>query len=186
MVNYDAGAAEKPTFTIETDDDGDGNWIIAHTEITTEPTDVQTWVEQSGTFDNLIARQVRIKFYKLGGTNSLQTNLNQLMFVDDVSLNYAGVITIATDDTSLDDLTIDGSTVTGFTPSGATYDVELSHGTTDVPTVAATLYNTNGSSVITAATSLPGTTSIVITAEDGVTQSTVSINFTVQTLTAGQ
>jgi len=186
VVDYDAGAAEKPTFTIETDDDDDDDWTVVQTTITTEPTIAQTWVQQSGTFDNPIERQVRIKFYKLGGTTAAQTNLNQLMFVDDVSLNYAGAITTTTDDTTLADLTINGSTVAGFTRSGTTYDVELTPGTTDVPTVAATLYNTNGSSVITAATSLPGTTTIVITAEDGATQRTVSINFTVQTLTPGQ
>ena len=186
VVDYDAGAAEKPTFTIETDDDQDGTWTVVQTTITTEPTTTNTWVQQTGTFDNPIERQVRIKFYKLGGTTAAQTNLNQLMFVDDVSLNYAGAITTTTDDTTLADLTIDGSTVTGFTPSGTTYAVELAPGTTVVPTVAATLYNTNGSSVITAATSLPGTTTIVITAEDGATQRTVSINFTVQALTAGQ
>ena len=73
-------------------------------------------------------------------------------------------------------MTINGSTVTGFTPSGTTYDVELPEGSA-VPAVAATLNNTNGSNVITAATSIPGTTSIVITAEDGTTKRTVYINF---------
>jgi len=95
-VDYDAGAAEKPTFTIETDDDQDGTWTVVQTTITTEPTTAQTWVQQSGTFDNPIERQVRIKFYKLGGTTAAQTNLNQLMFVDDVSFFYAGAITTTT------------------------------------------------------------------------------------------
>ena len=49
------------------------------------------------------------------------------------------------------------------------YSVELPAGTTVVPTVAATPTDTNASAVVTAATSLPGTTTVVITAQDGVT-----------------
>ena len=176
MVNWDAEGDVTPKFTIETDDDQDGTWTVVQTTITTQPTTTNTWVEQTGTYTNDTARTVRIKFSKSGGGSAAPTNLNQIMTIDDVSFKYDSELSYDTDDTSLADLTINGSTVTGFTASGATYDVELPEGTA-VPTVAATLNNTNGSSVITAATSIPGTTSIVITAEDGVTQSTVDINF---------
>ena len=56
--------------------------------------------------------------------------------------------------------------------------MELPAGTTVVPTVVATTTDTNASAVVTAATSIPGTTSIAITAQDGVTTSTVSIAWT--------
>ena len=43
-------------------------------------------------------------------------------------------------------------------PSSTSYSVELPAGTTSVPTVAATTTDTNASAVVTAATSIPGTT----------------------------
>ena len=43
----------------------------------------------TGTYTNEIERQVRIKFSKFGGTSASPSNLNQLWFIDDVSLNFA-------------------------------------------------------------------------------------------------
>ena len=79
----------KPTFTISTDDDADGTWEVVKTIITTQPTAANTWVEQTGIYNNQITRDVRIRFHKYGGTNVAPSNLNQLMFIDDVSLKYA-------------------------------------------------------------------------------------------------
>jgi len=182
VVDYDAGDAKKPTFTISTDDDADGTWEVVETIITTQPTAANTWVEQTGAFENDYPRDVRIRFHKDGGTSVAPSNLNQLMFIDDVSLNYASSLSFLEDNTSLSDLTIDGTTIAGFLPSKSTYDIELGEGTTVVPTVAATTNNTSATAVITAATSIPGTTTIVITAEDGTTNNTVSINFSLPPL----
>ena len=173
VVDYNAGDAKKPTFTILTDDDADGTWEVVKTIITTQPTVANTWVQQTGTFENDTPRDVRIKFYKNGG------NLNQLMFIDDVSLNYASSLIFLEDNTSLSDLTIDGAIIAGFLPSKSTYDIVLGAGTTVVPTVAATTNNTSATTLITAATSIPGTTTILVTAEDGSTTNTVSINFSI-------
>jgi len=185
VVDYDAGDAEKPTFTIETDDDDDDDWTVVKTVITTEPTAVHTWVQQTGTYSNDIERIVRIKFSKDGGTNAAPTNLQELMFVDDVSLKYAGTYTFPVDDTSLSALTQDGTTIAGFTKSGSTYDIYLEQGTTVVPTIAATTNSPSANLVITAATSIPGTTTILVTAEDATT-STVSINFSIPVGVVGQ
>ena len=81
-------------------------------------------------------------------------------------------------DISLSDLTVNGSTIAGFGPTSATYSVELPAGTTAVPVVAVTTTDINASAVITAATSIPGTTTVVVTAQDGTTTGTVSINWT--------
>ena len=81
-------------------------------------------------------------------------------------------------DTSLSDLTVDGSTIANFGPLSSSYSVELPAETTVAPTVAATTTDTNASAVVTAATSIPGTTTIAITAQDGVTTSTISIAWT--------
>ena len=172
-VDYNAGAAEKPEFTISAGE------RVLQTTITTEPNAIQTWVEQTGVFNNQHARDITIKFYKYGGITNDETNLNQLMFVDDVSLKYAGPFTYPEDDTSLSDLTQDGATIAGFTESKTTYDIFLAEGTTVVPTIVATPNNPSATAAITAATSIPGTTTIIITAEDGTTTNNVSINFSI-------
>ncbi|MDC3195899.1 T9SS type A sorting domain-containing protein [Flavobacteriaceae bacterium] len=173
VVDYNAGDAEKPEFTISAGE------TVLQTTITTQPNAIQTWVEQTGVFNNQIARDITIKFYKYGGVTGNETNLNELMFVDDVSLKYAGPFTYPEDDTSLSDLTQDGATIAGFTESKTTYDIFLAEGTTVVPTIAAIANNPSATAVITAATSIPGTTTIIITAEDGTTTNTVSINFSI-------
>ncbi len=95
LVNWDNEGDVTPKFTIMTDDDGDGSWTAVQTTITTQPTATDTWVQQLGTFENDIERQVRIKFSKNGGTSSAPSNLNQLMFIDDVSLTYSGTLSIS-------------------------------------------------------------------------------------------
>ena len=88
-------------------------------------------------------------------------------------------------DISLSALTVDGSSIVDFGALKTSYSVELPAGTTVVPTVAATPTDTNASAVVTAATSLPGTTTLVVTAQDGVTTNTVSIAFTLESTDNG-
>ena len=83
-------------------------------------------------------------------------------------------------DTSLSALTVDGNSIADFVASTTNYSVELPAGTTAVPTVSATTTDSNASVVVTAATSIPGTTTIAITSQDGSTTSTVSIAFTLK------
>jgi len=84
-------------------------------------------------------------------------------------------------DASLADLQVAGATVTGFDAATMTYDVELAAGTTTVPVVAATTTDANATVEMTDATAIPGTTTIVVTAEDGNTTSTYTINFKLAT-----
>jgi len=79
---------------------------------------------------------------------------------------------------TLSDLKVDGTTITGFHPDTLTYDIVLPYGTTTVPTVTYTLSDAKASAVKTDAASLPGSTTVQVTAEDGSTQ-TYTINFTV-------
>lgn len=79
----------------------------------------------------------------------------------------------------LSDLKIDGVTVAGFSPFVLDYTVELPVGTIIVPTVTA-IADDAGSGVgiaITAASTIPGTTTIVVTAEDMITTNTYTVNF---------
>ena len=90
----------------------------------------------------------------------------------------------ASADATLSDLKVDGTTVTGFNPSTKTYNVTLPAGTTTVPTVAATVKDTGATAAVTPASSLPGATTVLVTAADGTTKKTYNINFTVAAATA--
>jgi hypothetical protein len=80
-------------------------------------------------------------------------------------------------DATLSDIKSNGTTVAGFTSGTFNYIVELPYGTTTIPTITATTNNSNATKVITNATSLPGTTTILVTAQDGTTTLTYYINF---------
>lgn len=80
-------------------------------------------------------------------------------------------------DASLSDLQSGGQTVPNFSSSTLSYNIQLPAGTTTVPTVTATTNDPNASFVVTPASSLPGTTSVVVTAEDNSTTQTYSISY---------
>lgn len=83
-------------------------------------------------------------------------------------------VTIAT----LSDLTVNGTTVAGFASSVYNYNVLLPIGTTVVPTVIATTSQAGATAVVTNAPSLPGTTSVFVTAQNGTDTQMYTINFT--------
>lgn len=84
--------------------------------------------------------------------------------------------TIAT----LSDLTVNGNTVAGFTSSTLNYNVHLPIGTTVVPTVVATTSQITATAELTDTPSLPGTTTVLVTAQNGVDIETYTITFTVE------
>ena len=97
---------------------------------------------------------------------------------------YTITLDAASSDATLSDLTIDGTTVTGFAPGTLSYNVELTFGTTTVPTVVAVENHPFANAVVTDAANVTGTepertTTIVVTAEDGTTELTYSIIFSV-------
>lgn len=84
------------------------------------------------------------------------------------------------DDATLSDLQVNGESIAGFKSDSITYNVELPFGTTTVPTVTATATNSGNAVVsITDAASVPGTTTVLVTAEDETTTQTYTINFTI-------
>ncbi len=85
-------------------------------------------------------------------------------------------VTVAT----LSDLTVNGTTVAGFTSSQLSYNLLLPIGTTTVPTVTATATQPIASVAVNDAASLPGTTTVLVTAQNGVDTRTYSISFTVE------
>ena len=95
----------------------------------------------------------------------------------------------ASTDATLSNLTYDGNQVSSFLPTTLDYSVQLPFGTTVVPTVVATKNYANATVNITPATDLAGdaaarTTTVLVTAEDGVTTKTYSIVFSITTAIA--
>jgi hypothetical protein len=81
-------------------------------------------------------------------------------------------------DASLSALTIDGTAIPGFGALTTSYSVELASGTVTVPTVVATPTDGSSSVQVTNAASIPGSTTVLVTAADATTTNTVTINFT--------
>jgi hypothetical protein len=94
-----------------------------------------------------------------------------------------GSAPIVSNDATLSNLTVNGTTVSGFSASTFSYNVVLPAGTTAIPTVAATTNDSNATDIITQATSLPGSATVAVTAQDGTTKQTYTVNFTVAAAT---
>jgi uncharacterized repeat protein (TIGR01451 family) len=83
------------------------------------------------------------------------------------------------DNATLSALEYNNIPVPGFTPATYTYSVTLPAGTATVPTVSAAIYNSNATDQITQVTGLPGSATVVVTAQDNTTKLTYTINFSV-------
>lgn len=114
-------------------------------------------------------------YYAFGGRNGGSGD----SYYDKIEVVFAGPSGPSSDAT-LKSLKYNGTSVPNFDPNTTTYDVELPAGTTTVPTVTAEKNDTKATDpVINPAISLPGATTVTVTAEDGTTKKTYTINFTV-------
>ena len=83
------------------------------------------------------------------------------------------------DNANLSDLKIDGVTAAGFSSGISAYNFELPAGTVIIPTVTAAAEDLGAGIVITPAAALPGTTTVQVTAEDGIASKAYTVYFTV-------
>ncbi len=88
-------------------------------------------------------------------------------------------------DATLSSLTYGGKSVPNFSPSTLTYNIELTAGIKTPPTIAATPNDNKATMNITQASSVPGVGKVEVTAEDGTTKLTYTINYTVQVPPSG-
>ncbi|NLV90274.1 MAG: Ig-like domain-containing protein, partial [Tenericutes bacterium] len=88
---------------------------------------------------------------------------------------------VKSSDSTLNKIKINGIELLGFSMSTLTYDVELEAGTIVVPTIEVELTDIKATTLVTNATTLPGTTKIVVTAENR-TKTTYTIKFTVKVI----
>lgn len=98
---------------------------------------------------------------------------------DTYTLNLARDKSVKSSDATLKSLSVNGEPVKDFNAETLSYSMEFPFGTTQIPAVTAEASSTVAKVDITQATELPGTATVVVTAEDGVTTSTYTINFTV-------
>ncbi len=115
----------------------------------------------------------------LPGATTVEVTAEDGVTTSTYTINFTVAEPPASDDASLSDLQVNGTTVSGFAPGTTDYNVELPAGTIVVPTVTYTLNDSDATAVLTNAAGLPGATTVEVTAEDGVTTSTYTINFTV-------
>ncbi|TVQ12377.1 MAG: T9SS C-terminal target domain-containing protein [Bacteroidetes bacterium] len=102
---------------------------------------------------------------------------DNIVYFDNITFN-AEAIEDGTDAT-LSDLMVNGTTVSGFSPSVLNYSVVLPEGITDVPVVTATTNDPDANAVITPATELPGTTSVLVTSANTEVEQTYTIAFSI-------
>ena len=107
----------------------------------------------------------------VGGTWSEHLDVYVLENIDALAL--------PSDDATLSVLLVNDTLLPGFDPGIMEYDVELPAGTEDVPVVEAAKTDEKATVVITPAEALPGSTTILVTAEDGQTTLTYTVNFSV-------
>ncbi len=79
-------------------------------------------------------------------------------------------------DATLTDIVVSNVSVVGFHPDTLCYDVTFPAGSTFMPTISATTTDSNATIQITNV-NIPGTATILVTAEDGVTTLTYCVNY---------
>ena len=82
-------------------------------------------------------------------------------------------------DATLSSLKYGNKAVPGFAASTYTYNIELEAGTTTAPTLSATQNESHATIEYTQASGVPGVGKVKVTAEDGTTTLTYTVNFTV-------
>jgi hypothetical protein len=83
----------------------------------------------------------------------------------------------AANDATLSDITLNDSTIIDFNSTYMEQTVTLPFGSTEVPELAATPKEEGATAVVTPATSISGTTTIVVTSSDGQHTNTYTISF---------
>ena len=90
-----------------------------------------------------------------------------------------GTATVSSDAT-LSDLTVNGETIEGFDSSVIYYEFDVEEGIS-IPIVDGSTNNTFATMEVTQATDVPGDASIVVTAQDEITQTTYTVHFNLVT-----
>ncbi|NOU64634.1 hypothetical protein GC096_11395 [Paenibacillus sp. LMG 31461] len=88
----------------------------------------------------------------------------------------ANITVLPGNNTELADLQVGGATVDGFDKGQLTYRVNVNVGS-PIPFVTAQVYDLHATAVISQASVVPGTSTVKVTAEDGVSQRSYTVNY---------
>lgn len=127
--------------------------------------------------------EVQVNENKFEATVNLKDGMNEIdLYAEDAIGNFVTkkvyVYKLSAADASLDSITINGNSLIGFRPDVYDYTFVVAGNTTSIPKVSYDVPVGSTKKVeITEATSLPGTTKIVVTSEDGKNVLTYNINF---------
>lgn len=142
---------------------------LSFTENSVPALQSNSWISMNiplSAFTNLITKSHLAQLIISGDPNTV--------YVDNVLFYNAGT---ASSDATLSDLRVNSVTIPGFSPAILTYNFELPAGAR-TPNVTATKNHPNATVQINQTTTVPGTATVVVTAEDQSTTLTYSINFT--------
>ncbi len=87
-----------------------------------------------------------------------------------------GIVAPINNDATLKDIQVNQITIAGFSPDKTLYYLYLPQGTSDFPQITATPNDTNAHVEIINATTIPGLTSVLVTATDGETKKIYAVN----------
>lgn len=155
----------------ETLDDFDANVLVYTVYLPTETTTEIPVVSATASDENALVAITQAT--EIEGTATIVVTAEDEVTTLTYTLNFV----LVSVDATLSDLMVDGTTIEGFDPEVIEYTYLLAIGITDVPVVTATANNENATVDITQATAIPGTASVQVTAEDGVTELTYSVHF---------
>ncbi|PKP10683.1 MAG: hypothetical protein CVU09_05570 [Bacteroidetes bacterium HGW-Bacteroidetes-4] len=114
--------------------------------------------------------------------NNFESTVTYSIVAEDGTTNQDWQVSVTPEapntDASLSALFIDEVVVEGFSPAVYAYTRQYPYGTAGVPGVTYTLNDATASAELTVAESMPGTSSVKVTAQDGLTTQTYSIEFT--------
>ena len=145
------------------------------TELVVSNRKANEWEVMSVDFDGLEKNDYTgITFIWDNGTVG-DGSANWVFYVDEIEL-VSEISTIS----SLQELIINDTTVSVFDPTVLEYSFELPVGTSDIPLVNGILADENGFIQVTDADELPGTTSILVIAENGNAQTEYSVGFALE------
>lgn len=87
-------------------------------------------------------------------------------------------------DASLVDFRVNGEPVKGFSPAVIEYNIDLIDGTKNVPTLSAVSNSAHAKIEMTPAANIPGTSTVLVTAANGISTRTYSVKFTIDSTTS--
>ncbi|MBI4647647.1 MAG: PKD domain-containing protein [Bacteroidia bacterium] len=144
------------------------------------PDNLQLCDSLSGTSDSYTDVNVTgVQYYAIGVTRAGGCNPTGSKDIDD-GTSFSNIennsTTTLSNDTTLQNLLYNGTSVPGFNPQTSDYNITLS--TTIVPTVVGIPTHPNATVYVVNANGIPGTTTIVVTAENGINMKIYNLHFT--------